>query len=111
MIILTYFSQKKNNMRDLNFLYSYLKSLDSDKDNFLTPKEFNIALKNILPSNIYTKNFSEVIINELSEFITFLNEPTKKFINIYKIILFIILTLKRSEIFNKSIENEKIIFN
>ena len=111
LIILTYFSQKKNNMRDLNFLYSYLKSLDTNKDNFLTPKEFDSALKCILPPNIYTKNFSEVIINELSEFITFLNEPTKKFINIHRIILFIILTLNRCQIFNKSIENEKLIFN
>ena len=111
LIILTYFSQKKNNMRDLNFLYSYLKSLDTNKDNFLTPKEFDSALKCILPPNIYTKNFSEIIINELSEFITFLNEPTKKFINIHRIILFIILTLNRCQIFNKSIENEKLIFN
>ena len=111
LIILSYFSHKKNNMRDLNCLYSYLKSLDTNKDNFLTPKEFDSALKCILPPNIYTKNFYEVIINELREFITFLNEHTKKLINIHRIILFIILTLNRCQIFNKSIENEKLIFN
>ena len=40
-------------MKDLSQLYLYFKQFDKDKDNFLTPEEFELAIKHIFPIELY----------------------------------------------------------
>ena len=67
---------------DINNLFNYIKTFDENKDNFLTQKEFESFLKIILPSYIYTNVLGKSLINQFSEYYTFINEPTIPYINI-----------------------------
>ena len=98
-----YFTQSKSNMKDLYQLFLFFTQFDKDKDSFLTPEELEIALKQILPIALNNNILSKSIINQLSEYITFPNEPPKPYIGISRIILFIILIITRIQVLNPKI--------
>ena len=107
--LLTYFIQLKFN--DINNLFNYIKTFDENKDNFLTQKEFESFLKIILPSNIYTNILGKSLINQFSEYYTFINEPTIPYININRFILYLIYNSNKNKILNQNINHQDLTFS
>ena len=100
---LAYFTQNNSSMKDLSQLYLYFKQFDKDKDNFLTPEEFELAIKHIFPIELNNNILTKSLIYKVSEYIIFPNEPPKPYIAISRIILFIILIVKRIQNLNHKI--------
>ena len=95
-----YHSQHKNNMQNLNLLYSYLCGVGEEKD-FLSQIEFNKVLKYIIPPGVYNSKFANCLFDYLSETVMLLNEQKRRVISIPKIILFVLNILKKKEALNK----------
>ena len=70
---LAYFTQNNSSMKDLSQLYLYFKQFDKDKDNFLTPEEFELAIKNIFPIELNNIILTKSLIYKVSEYIIFPN--------------------------------------
>ena len=67
----------------------YLYKITKGKD-FLSEKEFNMLLKEILPIEIYNSKLFCYLFDYLSESIILLNEPKKKVVTIPRLIMFYI---------------------
>ena len=104
-----YNSQHKNNMKNLNLLYSYLCSVGEEKD-FMSQTEFNKVLKYFIPINIYNSKFANCLFDYLSETVMLINEQKRRVISVPKIILFIINILKKKEILSQVINIQEIYY-
>ena len=109
LLIFAHYSQKKNNMKDLNLLYNYLLTIGQDKE-YLTQNEFDTLLKKFIPKNVYNAIFSKSLANKLSEYITLLNQASRPYISVSKIILFILNIIKKLETLSPIINNPILLF-
>ena len=91
-----YFTQQKKNMKDLTFLYNYLRTIGEEKE-YLTQKEFMNLLKDFIPSALFNSRFSKNLMSQLSENVRLVNEPVTPYISVSRIILFIISIVKKFE--------------
>ena len=82
-----YFTQQKKNMKDLTFLYNYLRTIGEEKE-YLTQKEFMNLLKDFIPSALFNSRFSKNLMSQLSENVRLVNEPVTPYISVSRIILF-----------------------
>ena len=101
-----YHSQKKSHINNLNKFYNYLYSIAKGKD-LLTEKEFNLILKDIMPTEIYNSKFAGSLFDYLSESIILLNEPKERVVTIPRLIMLIIHLLKQKEITSTVINCEQ----
>ena len=91
-------------------LFDYIKTFDGDNDGFLNQSELNKLLHEVIPQSQYTLKASQCLINNMSEYITFINEEQRPFISISRFVLFIFYSIKRYQVLHPTINIEDLVY-
>ena len=104
-----FYTQSKSGMKNLTFLYNYLREIGEEKD-FLTHKEFMKILKDFIPQRNFNAKFAQNLISQLTENVKLINEPIRPVISISRIILFIINVVKKSQFLEHIVNTQELDF-